>query len=246
MEVTLATGVNHDPPYVYGNNEISHEHPGVTIDILNLIERKLKLKFVIQKTPWKRVIFEVKNNRINGGFHFSFKEKRRSFIAFPIPEGAQRPDPKYSISNRSYMIYKRAKTQLDWDGKKITVAGKSNFVLTAIRGSSIVDEIKKKRYKLLEVDRDQQMLQVLEQQRVDALVGLENMIDAKIESLPMAKKQIFEKVLPPIMTKAYYIGFSKKFYKEHPETVWAIWKLIDQIKQNGELKKIYMKYSKKL
>ena len=106
IEVKLATGINHDPPYVYGNTTFSEEHPGVTIDILRLIEKKSKITFKLRKVPWKRVVFEVRNNRFDGGFHFSFKEKRLSFVAYPIPKGMKYPDPRYSISARSYIIYK--------------------------------------------------------------------------------------------------------------------------------------------
>ena len=41
-EVTLATDTNDDPPYVYGDEELSIEYPGVTIDALKLIEKKSK------------------------------------------------------------------------------------------------------------------------------------------------------------------------------------------------------------
>ena len=120
----VATGVNHDPPYVYGDEEISAEFPGVTIDVLRLIEAKSDIKFIVKKRPWKRVVVEIKRNKLDGGFHFSFKEERRSFVAYPIPEGEILPDPKYSISNRSYVIYRLKGRSVHWNGKQIVLDSK--------------------------------------------------------------------------------------------------------------------------
>ncbi|MEH6345973.1 MAG: transporter substrate-binding domain-containing protein [Bermanella sp.] len=105
IEVVVATGVNDDPPYVYGDDKIVQENPGVTIDILKLIEARSDVTFTILKQPWKRVVSNIKSNEIDGGFHFSYKEKRKAFVAYPILKGESASSAQYSISKRSYYLY---------------------------------------------------------------------------------------------------------------------------------------------
>lgn len=241
-EVTLAAGVNENPPYVYGRNHVLTEFPGVTIDILRLIESKEDVKFIIKRHPWKRVVNEVKKNEIDGGFHFSFKESRRPFVAYPILEGSLLPDPKYSIASRSFVIYRLKGKSVCWNGEKIVLDSQEANVIAAIRGGSIIDEIKNKDYKLLEVNADNQLIQMLLAKRIDAFVALENMIDPKIKVLGLKDRLLIEKSLPVVVNKPYYIAFSKKFYRENPKLVWRIWTIIDEIKRNGELDKIFAKY----
>ncbi len=241
-EVVVATGINTDPPYVYGDEEISNEFPGVTIDVLRLIEAKTGIKFIIQKRPWKRVVHEVRNNNLDGGFHFSFKEERRSFVAFPIPNGELLPDPKYSISNRSYVIYRLKGQSIHWDGKQIVLNSKDENIIGAIRGGSITGDIKKLGHELREVRSDEQLVKLLLAKRIDAFIGLENMIDAKIKTLEPKERMLIEKSLSVVVNKPYYLAFSKKFYRETPQMAWEIWRQIEHIKKSGELQKIFSRY----
>lgn len=243
MEVVVATGINHDPPYVYGDTTIAAEFPGVTIDILRLIETKSDMKFIIEKRPWKRVVHDVKHNLLDGGFHFSYKEERKSFVAYPIIECDILPDPKFSISNRSYTIYRLKGKSIRWNGSQIVMDSKDNMIIGAIRGGSITGNIIKLGHQLHEVDTDMQLINLLILKRIHGFIGLENMIDPKIKTLAPKKIVLIEKSLPPVVNKPYYIAFSKKFYHENPDKAWKVWKTIELIKTNGELQKIYSKYA---
>ncbi len=245
IEIKVATGVNGDPPYVYGDTEISTSYPGVTIDILRLIETKYDIKFIITKLPWKRVVAKVKDNQLDGGFHFSFKQKRKSFVAYPIKVGQTEPAPKYSISNRSYTLYRLQGQSIHWSGQKIIWPEARNLTVAAIRGGSIIEDLKAAGHEVLEVSNDLQLINLLLSQRVHSFVALENMIDPKIQNLPSTQRVLIEKSLPAIVNKPYYIAFSKKFYQEHKGLAWKIWQTIEEIKTNGELQKIYSRYSNK-
>jgi len=243
QKVTLATGINTDPPFVYGNFDISFEYPGITIDILKLIEKKTDIKFIIDKRPWARVVKDVKSNQLDGGFHFSFKEERRSYVSFPIENGEELPDIIYSISNRSYALYRLKGDTIRWNGERIVHNSNRPVEVAAIRGGSITGDLKKQGHNLLEANYDGQMLKLLLLNRVDALVGLENMIDAKISTLEPRQQTLIEKTYPEVINKPYYLAFSKKFYQDHPQTAWKIWDTIKLIKSSGELTEIVKRYS---
>lgn len=240
--VTLATGINNDAPYVYGDRAIPEKRAGITIDVLKFIEKKLDVNFVIKKRPWKRVVEEVRNNKLDGGFHFSFKEKRKSFVAFPIPKGALLPEVKYSISNRSYFLYKLKLRPVYWDGGSIVMRPNQGMTIGAIRGGSIVEKLKKLGYEVFEVSTDNQLLQLLLQGRVQAIAAIKNMIDTKISALSKLDRDKIVKLDPAIVNKPYYIGFSKKFITSNFELAWKIWNLIDQMKKSGEMRIIINKY----
>jgi len=243
QEVTLATGINTDPPFVYGDFDIFEDSPGITIDILKLIEKKTEIKFNIKKRPWARVVKEVKENSLDGGFHFSFKEERRSFVSFPIIEGEDLPNVDYSISNRSYVLYRLKGDTIRWNGESILHDSNSPAKIAVIRGGSIAGYIKGLGHDLLESNSDGQMLNLLLLSRVDALVGLENMIDEKIKTLEPDQQILIEKTSPDVINKPYYLTFSKKFYQDHPQTAWEIWDTIKLIKSSGELAEIVRRYS---
>jgi len=243
IEITVATGINDDPPYVYGDEKIVKKYPGVTIEILQLIEKKTNITFIIKKLPWKRVVHEVKINKLDGGFHFSFKEDRKSFVAYPIIKGKKSANPKYSISNRSYSLYKLKDKKIRWDGEQIIMNPKTN--IGVIRGSSITDTIITLGYKPFEVNTDLQLIKGLVKQRYSAFIALENMLDPKIKLFQLNEKISIEKLSPSVVSKPYYITFSKKFYQDHSKIAWQTWNTIELIKKSGELDKIFMKYSTK-
>jgi len=137
-EVMIATGVNHDPPYVYGDLEIIEPYPGVTIGVLKLIELKTNSMFNILKLPWARVVAEVKSSELNGDFHFSFSEDRKSLFVYPILGGQVAPDHRFSISNRSYFIYSLKDQAFEWNGSRISSRITKNIRIGVIRGSSII------------------------------------------------------------------------------------------------------------
>ena len=243
IQVTVATGVNDDPPFVNGDTQIADTFPGITIEILRVIEAKYDIQFIIKKVPWKRVVAKVRDNTLDGGFHFSYKPKRKSFIAYPILNGKDMPDPKYSISNRSYVLYRLKGQSTHWNGQKIISNKPDTLNIAAIRGGSITQDIKALGHHLNEVSNDQQLLDLLIAGRVDIFVALENMLDPKIQTLTPKVRLLIEKTLPPVVNKPYYIAFSKRFYREHREVAWKIWNTIHHIKENGQLNRIYSRYS---
>lgn len=243
IEVVVATGVNTDPPYVYGDNDINEDYPGITIDILKAIEEKTDITFIIKKMPWKRVVESVKEDVIDGGFHFSFKQKRKSFVAYPILKGERKPDPEFSISNRSYALYGLKGLYLDWNGQEILSHKRDDLLVGVIRGSSVNERIRSMGHQIKEVSHDIQLPLMLLKGRVDAFVALDNMLDAKINTLASAQQTKIVKISPAIENKAYYIAFAKGFYKKHPKVAWKIWRLISEFKENGTLDKLYEKYA---
>ncbi|GAB1455530.1 hypothetical protein MASR2M48_08370 [Spirochaetota bacterium] len=98
---------------------------------------------------------------------------------------------------------------------------------------------------VFEVNTDKQLLELLFLNRVDAIIGLENMIDAKNHGLPSSQRVLVEKIEPAVISTPYYLAFSNKYYSENPDIAWLIWNTIYLLKKNGELDSLYEKYADK-
>ena len=120
-------------------------------------------------------------------------------------------------------------------------SGKQINVAAIIKGA-ITHQLKNKNINLFEVSNDTQLLSLLLSSRVDAIIGLENMLDARIKELSFNQQSLIKKASAISKTEPYYLVFSKEFYKQKPETAWKIWKAIELIKQSKEFLRITESY----
>nr|WP_246454924.1 transporter substrate-binding domain-containing protein [Thalassotalea piscium] len=240
--VTLGTGVNADPPFVYGEGNIISTKPGLTIELFKLIEKKFGIEIIIVKRPWARVLNEIKANELDGGFHFSFNKKRIPFYAFPINKKQDLPSKEFSLSQRVDTLYTLKGAEIHWNGETLVNSTSELLNVAVIRGGAISHKLKQKHLKLYQVSNDTQLLKLLLSRRVDAIIGLENMVDAKIQQLEVNQQSIIEKSSAISKVEPYYLVFSKKFYQEKPETAWKIWEAIELIKQSEEYLRIVESY----
>ena len=51
-----------------------------------------------------------------------------------------------------------------------------------------------------------------------------------------------EKIYPPIMTKSYYLLFSKQFYHENSVLAERIWSEMKAMRENGQYEEIAARY----
>jgi hypothetical protein len=89
------------------------------------------------------------------------KQKNLFDVAYPISKGNILPEPKYSISNRSYTLYRLKGESIRWNGEQIVRDSKDPIVIGAIRGGSITGDIQQLGHELLEVGTDNLLLKLL-------------------------------------------------------------------------------------
>ena len=241
--ITLATGNNIDPPYVMGQDTIPDAMPGVTIELLKLIEQQLEVTFQVSKKPWARVVKEVEDGTLDGGFHFSYLPERREAIAFPIIADELVPDPSFSISPRSDSLYRLKGNTVYWDGQLFVDENNQLASLGVIRGGAVTTKFALDPQHIVEVSSDQQLIHLLLRQRVDGIIGLDSMMDARIANLPATQRMQIEKVAPPLATKHFYIAFSPQFMRQNTVLAWSIWHALKEIKDSGEYDFIVSQYA---
>jgi len=236
--VFLSTTDVNNQPYVLGEgNHLQPENPGITIEVLRLIEQRLDVKFEITREPWARVLYDVENNKVDGIFHASYTKDRAEFGVYPMAGG--QVDITRCIFNRDYVLYKRKDAPLTWDGLSLLNLKRPVGV---IRGYAIIDDMKKLDIPMEELSSPEQGMNLLLLNRIDAFAELQNSGDSLLYR-EREKYGDIVKMSPPLQTKPYFIMFSREFYQNHTLLAESIWDEIHQLVASGEYDQIYLKYA---
>jgi len=236
LEIKIAYEMEDNPPYFLGSNkDINFDKPGVTIELLKKIEKKLNLKTSFKRMPWKRGILMMKTNHIDALFHASFKEKRKEFAVYPFLN--DKTDASKAVMINAYHLYTNKGSKLSWDGKKlINLTGKIGIT----KGYSVIGTIKDS--SKIELSNNlPSALNKLTLKKIEGVINFENKVDSTL-SKNLKKYSNIQKVNIPIRTKPYYLVFSKKFYFENKKIAEKIWEEIKIMKNNGEYNAIKAKY----
>jgi len=137
-KITLVYEVKPNPPFYLGKKMIDWKKPGITLEVMKLLETKLNIEVTFERLPWATGLEKVKKNIVDGVFHASFNEERLKIGVYPMRKG--QPDTNRRLMTQSYFLYKRKKSPLQWDGKSFT---NLDGTIGAINGYAIVGDLKK-------------------------------------------------------------------------------------------------------
>jgi polar amino acid transport system substrate-binding protein len=127
---------------------------------MEMVAKKLNLNLQFKRAPWKRVLINLKTNKVQGIFKASFKEERKQLGHYPLK--GDNVDSKRSIERLSYSLY-GLKNQKDWDGKNFkSIKG----TIGALRGYAIVKDLTNKGLSVREVDSTKSLFQMLQKGRI--------------------------------------------------------------------------------
>jgi polar amino acid transport system substrate-binding protein len=237
QEISLLFQDNENFPYQIGNGAtIKWKKPGIAIEMMMLLEKKLKVRIHFKRKPWKRCMFELARNKVDGIFNASYKIERLGYGVYPTKNGIVNPN-KRSYAN-SYHLFKMKHSSLKWDGKKlINVKG----LIGAPLGHSVVDDLKKMGVRVLQMKDTLSSLRILKSEVLKGAVDFGLSGDLYLKRYPYMFKNII-KTEPPISTKNYYLMLSHKFSMQHPKLSKDIWDTIEEIRSSEKFQIIADKY----
>jgi len=224
-------------PYVMGaGKSILALNPGVAIEAIRSIEKKLNIKFIISRDTWVRQKRKLQYNKVDLLFSASYKESRKNIGIYPTFENGSIDETKRILSS-SYVVYKLKDSKLHWDGEKFThLKGK---IITQ-KGYSIVSFLKEKGVDVVE-NRTNTDIEYLLAKRVEAVVRHSDTFDQYFKANPEIAKKIVK--LPiPLTSKGYYILSSHEFYKNNSSLVNKIWDELNNMDKVTKFKYIRDKY----
>ena len=238
-EITIAYQNTISYPFLTGNsNTTNWDKPGALLEMMKLVEKKIHIKIVFKRVPWKRGLFELKSGEVDALLAASYKKERLDFGVYPTK------NKQIDISKRthynSYYLYKIKNAPTLWDGKTFTNVSKG---ICVEREYSIVSDLRKNAVLVHEFNSTLKCMDILNNDRVDAVAALEFTGDYIIKQ---TKYKNIVKVNNALKTKVYHMMMSHKFVNAHPKLSELIWDTIEKVRESQEMKNIYNKYLEEL
>jgi polar amino acid transport system substrate-binding protein len=223
------------PRYLGEGTAIDAEKPGLTIELLRLVEKRAGVRFDMRRSPWARSLYLLETNQVDGVFHMSYLEERTKFVAYPMKDG--RPDRSRSIFTQSYYLYARKGTRLAWDGERLAAEGP----IGTTRGYSVVHRLEALGARVEQENDLPGSLRKVLAGRLEAYAELENMATGVLARHPQEMRDIV-KLQPPLRSEPYYLVLSKGFVARDPQLAERIWDAIGEIARSSEFRAIERRY----
>lgn len=210
-----------NPPLICGNGTaIDPILPGLTIELLRMASERTNIPIELSRTPWQRGLYLVETGQADAIFAASFVEERQRYGVYPLKDG--RPDSRRKLFDQSYSLFIRGESEVGWDGEALinvrapVGATPGYAVIPVLRAMGVVVE---------EEPNHTANLRKLVAGRLDAYAELETQIRPILRSNQTEFNGIFE-LSPPVLTKPYYLMFSKIFYAKTPDVAERVWDAI--------------------
>ena len=96
-----------NPPRILGDNtSIDWSRPGITIELLKMVEKKVGVQFQFKRMPWKRCLYMVENGLADATFHASYKLDRAKYGAYPFRDGKLDSTRGYTKTPMQFLLKK--------------------------------------------------------------------------------------------------------------------------------------------
>ncbi|MFC4159090.1 substrate-binding periplasmic protein [Chitinimonas lacunae] len=225
-----------DTPDHTGTIDVPANNPGITVEMLNMLPSRIpELRLVYSRKPWARCLMELEAGTADAVFASSFKTERLKIGVYPMKNG--KVDRTYRIDTKSYSLYKRKDSQVNWDGSRFDNVRQE---IVAMRGYAVADDLRKLGIAVHEVDRSENAFRMVLSGRVDGFAQLTEVGDYTLRKYPDLNQAII-KVEVPLAVKDYYLQISHAFYNRYPELSQTIWKTLADIRQ-AEQDRLNAKY----
>ena len=234
VRVSYETKAN-PPRYLGEGTAIDPLRPGLTVELLRMIEPRVGVRFEFQRVPWARSMYLLESNQVDAVFHGSYVEERARIAAYPMKDG--KPDTARAVFQQSYYLYARRGTRLAWDGKRLEAGGP----IGTTRGYSVVRRLQELGARVEEENDPPSSMRKVLAGRLEAFAELENMASSVIARHGSEMRDIV-KLQPPLRTEPYYLLLSKGFQSRDPALAERIWSAIGEAVRSAEYRQLERKY----
>lgn len=225
-----------EPLIIVKDDSIDWENPGIRVEQLRIIAEALKIRFSYSLVPWARALQLVEDGVADAVFVTGFSEERARWGQFPITDG--KPDENKAISRVSYWLYSRRGDSVSWDGNILKgITGQ----IGANNKDLMTDILKEEGLDIVEVKTYEQLINMLQIGRLNAIVGFRDILDQIISEDPGRYENIIKHQIP-LRIVTGYLMFSKEFYNENAELTDEIWEMIRVLYENGTMNRLYREY----
>ena len=135
-----------NPPRIMGDGtNIDWAKPGITLELVKMVEKQVGVKLQFKRIPWKRGLYMLENAVADATFHASFKPSRADYGVYPMRDN--RLDETRSIFKMTYVLYSQKGSGVSWDGNTISNASRP---IGAQLSYAIADDLRQMGYEVEE------------------------------------------------------------------------------------------------
>lgn len=168
--------------------------------------------------PWLRCLRDVANGTVAGAIGASYSDERAAFAVYPSTADGQL-DTSRRMQSSSYSLFRLKGTSTSWDGKQFSNLSSR---VVAQRGYSVVADLTKLGVLVDQTAGDADTvlrMLIAGRSQLGALVTEQG---EELMAKPEFRRQ-FEKLDPPLVVKAYYLVFGKRYYDANTRLVEELW-----------------------
>jgi polar amino acid transport system substrate-binding protein len=226
--VRILFDVFENPPLINGNGTaIDPVQPGLAIEMLRMAGKQANVPIALSRTPWKRGLYLIETGQADAIFASSFVKERLRYGVYPMKDG--QPDTRRKLFDQSYRLYVRAGSGVGWDGRKLT---NLHAPVGATPGYAVVPLLRAMGVEVVQEPSHLANLRELAAGRIDAYAELDTHVRPLLRSNPAEFGGIIE-LSPPVLTRPYYLMFSRVFYVRAPKIAERIWDAIAMVKDSA-------------
>lgn len=219
--LVLAT-VNNFPPFNYMKGDVL---TGIDIDIVQEMAKRLNINVQIVSAPWNAVMHHVETGRVDGGFSAFMNTERQQFSLYTAP---LHYESMYLFVRKDHSLPFRSLKDLD--GK---IIGKE-------KGAFISDDFKQameaNRF-TVHNDNNVRNLQMLDLNRLDAVIGNLEVMQLHINTLKLEQK-IIPLAAMGKKESAYLILSKKSKYPNKQQLQQDMKTVLENMQKDGTYQRI--------
>jgi len=220
------------PPFYLGA-ESDPQAPGVAVELVREAAKELGVQIEFVRMPWVRCLKSLQRGEVDLLFIGSFKEERLEAGRYPMVDG--KPDSARRIATISYNLYRQKGSPVGYNGTAIT--GLEGPV-GAPSGYSIIEDLQRQGVATEEAVDTTANFKKLSSKRIAAVATLETSGDILVKDFPA-----IEKVMPPLVTKDYFVMVSHQLYDTKRDLAERLWRKIAEVRDHKG-PALYAKYAR--
>ncbi len=237
-EITLGFEDKEAFPYYMGSARTPVQvNPGASVEIVRLAANRLGLKVKWKRLPWKRCLYSLKQNKIDGTFNASYKPEREKLGVYPVTEDGKIDDSRRLVTVH-YAFYKMKHSPIDWDGRNLTGL---NRKIGVVLGYSVEKDLKKRGLPVDTAPNTLANIKKLLLGRVNLIAGSRSQIESFLNEDPDRFRNIVE-IKTPLKVKSSYLILSHDFVKNNRELSARLWDTIRELRESEIYERIFNKY----
>ncbi len=220
------------------SHRVTHnkDRPGWQIELFEEVEARTGVKFEYVFVPWDQALRLVRTGAAQAAFNSSYKPERAVYGAYPMRDG--KPDPSRATVLYAYVLYAHRDSGITWDGQRIRGL---DGPLAVEKSAAILSQLGKLGVQTLELPNYEAMLSMVSGRRVQALAGVDQIVDTMLTTKADHFADIV-KVEPPLQRRVGFLMFSKSFCASKSDVCEAVWNAIGEIRQTDAFKAMRASY----